>query len=74
MLAKNCIMRSIVICALYQTFKGYQIKEVDIGEACSMHGKWCMCIKMWLVNCIEMFVDGDNTIHSSEILEMYICE
>jgi hypothetical protein len=35
-------MRSTVICTPYQTFKGYQVREDDIVEACSMHGKWCM--------------------------------
>jgi hypothetical protein len=69
-LAKNCVLRSVIICTFFQIFKGYQIREDDIGEAYSMHGKWCMCINVWLKNCNEMFIDVDNVVHRYEIIEM----
>jgi hypothetical protein len=40
-----CIMRSFITCTLHQYYSGDQIKEDEMGGACSTHGRDEKCIQ-----------------------------
>jgi hypothetical protein len=42
---EECIMRSFVTCTLHQILLGEQIKEYEMGAACSAHGRDDKCVQ-----------------------------
>jgi hypothetical protein len=42
---EDCIMRSFITCMLHHILSGDQVKEDEMGGACSMHGRCEKCIQ-----------------------------